>query len=111
MPAFILGLFDRLFGIQPREFLPVQEFFLFLPTTSIFYTMGATVGDTLFLSRFGSKEAERLLPWVYIGTGLLTIVLTWFYEHVAEKLPRERFVVGVNLALAVSLLAFRCGIR
>lgn len=110
-PSFILRLFENLFDIKPREFFRVQTFLLFLTTTSIFYTMGAAVGDTLFLSRFGSHEAERLLPWVYVGTGLLTVALTWLYEHAAERFPRERFVVGVNLALAASLLVFRWAIR
>lgn len=107
----IFSLFDKLFGIKPKEFYRVQAFFFFLTASSMFGTMGATVGDTLFLARFGSERAEHLLPWVCIGIGVLTVVLTFLYEHFEERFPREKMLIGVYLFLAVSLVLFRLALR
>lgn len=111
MPSTTQKVFEAAFQIRPDEFWRVQIFFAFFASIGMFYTIGTTVGDTLFLSRFGASAAERLLPWLFIGITIATIAVSWIYNAVEPRFPRIKLLLGTQLGLAVSLLIFRQALR
>ena len=57
---------ETAFGIQSKEYALVQSFFIFFVGIGMLYTVGVTVGDTLFLSSLPTEQVPRILPFVYI---------------------------------------------
>ena len=100
------NLFHSAFSIQPQEFGLVQSFFLYYTTIGMFYTLGAASGDTMLLSRFG-ENARNLLPWVYIGIALSSMVITSIYDFVQGKIPRRVLLTVLPLILSGSVLGLR----
>src|SRR5712691_9173510 len=105
------NLFEAAFQIRPAEFWHVQVFFAFFALIGMFYTIGTTVGDTLFLSRFGASSAERLLPWLFIGITIATVAVAWIYSVVEPRFPRIGLIVGTQFLLALSLVVARQVVR
>jgi AAA family ATP:ADP antiporter len=110
-PARAQKVFEAAFHVRPDEFGRVQIFFLFFASIGMFYTIGTTVGDTLFLSRFGPSAAEHLLPWLFIGITIATVAVSWIYSVVEPRIPRIRLIVATQLLLALSLVIARQAIR
>jgi ATP/ADP translocase/HEAT repeat protein len=106
-PSRAQKVFEAAFQIRPDEFWRVQIFFAFFALIGMFYTIGTTVGDTLFLSRFGASAAEHLLPWLFIGITIATVAVSWIFNLVEPRVPRITLIVGTQLGLAASLLIFR----
>jgi len=104
-------VFEAAFHIRPDEFGRVQIFFLFFASIGMFYTIGTTVGDTLFLSRFGPSAAEYLLPWLFIGITVATVAVSWIYGVVESRFSRIRLIVATQVLLALSLVIARQAIR
>ncbi len=104
-------VFEAAFQIRPDEFWRVQTFFLFFASIGMFYTIGTTVGDTLFLSRFGAPAAEHLLPWLFIGITLATLAVSSIYGVVEPRFPRIALIVGTQFLLALSLVIARQVVR
>ena len=104
-------IFEAAFQIRDDEFWRVQIFFVFFASIGMFYTIGTTVGDTLFLSRLGASSAERLLPWLFIGITIATVAVSWAYHAVERRVPRITLIVSTQLVLAVSLLIARQALR
>ena len=102
----IKRLFKTVFAIEKGEFFLVQGFLLYFTTIGIFYTFGATSGDTLLLSRFGA-EAKKLLPWVYVGIAVSSIMITWIYDVIQTRIPRVRLLIITYSVLAASVLVLR----
>ncbi len=98
---------EHAFGIKPKEFALVQSFFLFFVGIGMFYTVGATVGDTLFLSSLPPDQVPTTLPFVYIGiavTGFLSILV---YDFASHRVSRFAAIVGTQLVMALSVAGFR----
>jgi len=110
-PARAQKIFEAAFQIRPHEFGRVQTFFLFFASIGMFYTIGTTVGDTLFLSRFGPSAAEHLLPWLFIGITIATVAVSWIYGVVEPRFPRIRLIIATQFLLALSLVIARQVIR
>jgi AAA family ATP:ADP antiporter len=104
-------VFEALFQIRPDEFWRVQIFFLFFASIGMFYTIGTTVGDTLFLSRFGAAAAEHLLPWLFIGITIASVAVSWLYSVAEPRFPRVRLIVVTQLVMALSLVIARQVLR
>ncbi len=98
---------ESAFGIRPREFQRVQAFFLFFVGIGMFYTVGVTVGDTLFLSNLPPDRIPTTLPWVYVGIAVSGFAAVMLYDAVQIRLPRHLTIAGTQLVLALSLLGFR----
>ncbi len=106
-PSIIKRLFEAAFHIGSGEFGLVQLFFLQFTTIGLFYTIGATAADTMFLSRFSPEGVKTLLPWVYVGTAVISTLLTWFYDFIQGRVPRLKLLVGTHIVLGISVFAFR----
>lgn len=110
-PRLFFRLWEQIFQVRPGEFARVHLFLLFLATIMAFWTIGSTVGDTLFLSHLGGGEALRLLPWLFIGTAVAAVAVTGFTDFIQGRVPRTALLVGLFLALAASLVGMRFVIR
>jgi ATP/ADP translocase len=106
-PRLIYRLWDFVFRVRPDEFARVQALLGFLTTVTIFWTIGSTVGDTLFLSHLGVEGALTYLPWLFVGTAFATVLVTVLYDALQSLVPRTTLLLALFLALAVSIVAFR----
>ena len=104
-------LFLLAFGIRSDELRLVQTFFALFGAVGVFVTVGVTCADTLFLSRYPAAEAEKLLPFIYVGIGFVGVSVASAFERIREKLPRPALLVGAFLALAASLVGFRVALQ
>ncbi len=68
--------------------------------------LGRTVGDTLFLSRFGFDY----LAYMYVGTALIVGSVLYFFGIMAGKMPLERLIVYTSLMLILVVLGLRIGL-
>src|SRR4051794_5970269 len=100
-------LFERAFQIEPGERRIVLAFFAFFVGVGMFYTLGATVGDTLFLSNLPAGNVPRMLPWVYAGVAVANVASTLLFGAVQARVSRMASIVGTQVALALSLLVAR----
>ena len=101
-----LRFFETVFKIAPREFALVQIFFLYMTSLGIFYTIGATSGDTMLLSKYSSPEVRKLLPWVYIGIATASVVITWLYDLIQGRLSRMMLLVVSQVFLGATVFVF-----
>ncbi|MCK4777250.1 MAG: MFS transporter, partial [Actinomycetia bacterium] len=99
--------FNFAFNIKPKEFWIVQLFFFFLLCISFVFTLGITVGDTLFLSSFGSARAGKMLPWVYIGIAVATVLSSYIIGFLREIFSKVKVTVIVSSFFVVSFIVFR----
>ena len=98
---------EQSFGIRAGEFALVQAFFLFFVGIGMYYTVGATVGDTLFLSSLPQEEIPKVLPWIYIGIAVVGLLVTLLYDYIQRRYSRLTVIVGTQVVMAVSVLLFR----
>jgi HEAT repeat protein/ATP/ADP translocase len=68
--------------------------------------LGEVAADTLFISRFGADA----LPYLFIGLGMVSLVVALAYGAAIGRLERRRFLVTLLAALAAILLAERIGV-
>ncbi len=101
------GLFERLFKIRPEEFRLTQAFFCYYTCIGMLYTLGATVGDSLFLSHVSPARVDGLLAWVYVGIAVATVGATWIFNVVQDRLRRIVLILSTQLMLAGTVMAFR----
>lgn len=99
-------VFEALFNIRAHEFGIVQLSFVYLTVISVFYTLSATVGDTLFLSSFGVEGSTKFLPWTYIATAVATVLAMIIYDLLQAKFNKTRLIVVTELILASSIFLF-----
>lgn len=101
------GLFERLFKIRPEEFRLTQAFFCYYTCIGMLYTLGATVGDSLFLTHVAPARVDGLLAWVYVGIAVATVGAAWIFNVVQDRLRRIVLIVSTQLLLALTVIAFR----
>jgi len=95
------------FRIKPGQFALVQAFFLFFTGIGMFYTVGVTVGDSLFLSSMPHDKVPGVLPWVYVGIAVMSFIVTLIYDRVQNAFSRLAVITGTQIVLALSVIAFR----
>jgi CRP-like cAMP-binding protein/HEAT repeat protein len=100
-------LLEQAFQIRPEERRIVLLFFAFFAGVGMFYTVGATVGDTLFLSNLPVGEVPRKLPLVYIGVAVANVLSTLAFGAVQSRVSRTASIIGTQVVLALSLLLAR----
>ncbi|HEX2676310.1 MAG TPA: HEAT repeat domain-containing protein, partial [Polyangiales bacterium] len=100
-------LLDRASGVRPQEADLVVTFFCFFTGVGMFYTVGCTVGDTLFLSNLPAGRVPVLLPWVYLGVGVANIAAALAFDALSARLPRRVLIIGVQVILAIFVVVFR----
>lgn len=84
-----------------------QLFFLYFTSIGMFYTVGATVGDTLFLSSLSPERVPSVLPWVYVSVGVANVLSALLLDAAQARISRLRVVAGTQLVLAFSVVGFR----
>ena len=89
-----------------KGFSLFQLFFVYFTSIGMFYTVGATVGDTLFLSHLPPERVPSLLPWVYVSVGVTNVLAALLLDAVQARLSRLWVVAGTPLVLALSVLGF-----
>jgi CRP-like cAMP-binding protein/HEAT repeat protein len=100
-------LLEQAFGIRPEERSLVLSFFLFFVGVGMFYTVGSTVGDTLFLSSLPPQRVPRMLPWVYVGIAVTNVLSALTFGAVQERVSRRASIAGTQVLLAASVLGAR----
>ena len=90
-----------------KGFALFQLFFVYFTGVGMFYTVGATVGDTLFLSNLPAEQVPSVLPWVYISVGVANVLSALLLDAVQARLSRLWSVAGTPLVLALAVLGFR----
>ncbi|MDD5309739.1 MAG: cyclic nucleotide-binding domain-containing protein [Deltaproteobacteria bacterium] len=98
---------ERTCDIRGGELRLVEWFFLFFTGIGMFYTVGATVGDTLFLSSLPKDQVPVMLPWVYAGIAVTSFLAAMAYDALQHRVSRRGAIVGTQVFLALSVLAFR----
>lgn len=76
--------------VRPGEGRRTALLFAQLLLSSAVFTLGRTVRDTLFLSRFSIKA----LPWMFVLYGVASALTVVAYSRVADKLPRSKMIVS-----------------
>ncbi len=102
---------ERAFSIKTRELPLVKAFFMFFCGIGMFYTVGATVGDTLFLASLSPEQVPTMLPWVYVGIAVGSFLVTMLYDAVQHRISRPAAIIGTQVFLAVTVLCFRLAIE
>ena len=77
-----------MFAVKKNERFQVILFMVFLTVISMFWTLGATLGDALFLGKLGSGKAQALLPWVYVGIAVTTVISTLGIDLLLQKISK-----------------------
>jgi ATP:ADP antiporter, AAA family len=98
---------ERTCDIRAGELRLVAWFFLYFAGIGMFYTVGATVGDTLFLSSLPKGQVPAMLPWVYAGVAVTSFLAAMAYDALHQRISRQGVIVGTQVFLALSVLAFR----
>ena len=94
-------LLERAFGVRPEERRLVLLFFAFFVGVGMFYTVGAAIGDTLFLSHLPSASVPALLPWVYVGIAVANVASTLTFDAVQSRVSRPVSIVGTHAERAL----------
>ncbi|HEX7481765.1 MAG TPA: cyclic nucleotide-binding domain-containing protein [Polyangiales bacterium] len=100
-------LVERAFGVRPQEFAIVSAFFAFFVGIGMFYTVGCSVADTLFLSSLTPTRVPAVLPWVYAGVAVANVAAAVAFDALSRRLPRGALLVGIQVLLAISVVIFR----
>jgi len=100
-------LLQQAFDIKPGEHALVGRFFLLFVGVGMFYTVGATVGDTLLLASLPAERVPRILPWVYVGIAAGNIASTLAFDFVQARASRRAAIIGTQVAIALSVVATR----
>jgi len=101
------AVLERVLGVRAEESRIVGLFFAFFMGIGAFYTLGITVGDTLFLSSLSPLEVPRVVPWVYVGIALANVASVIVFDAVQTRVARKVAIVGTQLVLAVSVVVAR----
>jgi CRP-like cAMP-binding protein/HEAT repeat protein len=100
-------LLERVFQVRPEERRIVLLFFAFFVGVGMFYTVGATVGDTLFLSNLTPPEVPRMLPLLYLGIAVANVLSALAFDAAQARLSRTNSIIGTQLVLAAGVLLAR----
>ncbi|HOX46608.1 MAG TPA: Npt1/Npt2 family nucleotide transporter [Myxococcota bacterium] len=92
-----------LFGIQRGEGGRTAGMFLYLMLAVGAFITGRVCRDALFLSRYDVSY----LPYMYVWVAGAMSLLSYTYSRFADRLPRERLVLGVTGLLLLGVLASR----
>lgn len=103
---FILNFFEFFFKIQKYEFWKVQLCFLYLTIVGAYWVMSATIGDTLFLSKFG-EDSKKMLPYVYIGISIVTVLVSLVSDRMLEHFSKLKLISIIEILLGVTVFSFR----
>lgn len=87
--------------IRPGEGRRTALLFVHLMLASAVFVMGRTVRDTLFLSRY----AITALPWMFVLYGVASALTVVVYARVADRLPRDKAIVGWSALGILSYVA------
>jgi len=98
--------FEKFFNIHKNERRSVHLFFIYIALISSFYTIGISISQTLFLKKLDLTSMQRLLPWVYLSSGFVILVVSLFFSKFIEKFSRITLIFTIKIAFASSLLLF-----
>ncbi len=102
-PGWLQG---ALMGVQPGELPRTLVLTLYLFVASSVFVLGRTTRDAIFLSFYGPR-APVLLPYMFLAYGVVSALVAGLYARVADAVRRDRFVIGVTVAGAVTYAAAR----
>ncbi|MDH5670512.1 MAG: cyclic nucleotide-binding domain-containing protein [Myxococcales bacterium] len=101
------SLLERWFQIRRDERSLAFAFFAFFVGIGMFYTVGSTVGDTLFLSSLPSSRVPRMLPWVYVGIAFTNVASTFAFDALQARISRTAAIIGTQLVMSATVLLAR----
>ena len=82
--------FGAALGLRPGEGRRTALLFAQLLLASGIFTLGRTVRDTLFLSRYSLAA----LPWMFVFYGVASSLTAVLYARFADKIPRHVAIVA-----------------
>ena len=97
----------RRFGVRYNERGRTLLFFLTLFLASGVFTLGRTVRDTLFLSRYDTSW----LPWMFVAYGVGAAVVAALYRPLAERFRLDRLIQLSAVLCAASYVGAWFAIR
>ncbi len=100
----------KFFAIRSSESHKALWFFLLMLVISLFYTLGSTVGDALFIDRFGDDRLGDILPWYYVGVAVATIAVTWGVDWFLSRRQKLHLFVALETLFAISVFALYWGL-
>lgn len=95
------------FSIEPGENKLVQLFLVYFTLISIFYTVSIAVGETLFISQFNTVQLKVTLPWVYISIALVSILISWIYDHFVNSISRIKAIVYSDVIFVIAIFIMK----
>jgi AAA family ATP:ADP antiporter len=103
-------LLRKYFDIRVNESHKAVLFFVLMLMISLFYTLGSTVGDALFIAKFGVERLNQILPWSYVGVAIATIVVTWTVDWFLDRGQKLVLFVALEIFFALSVMLLHVGL-
>ncbi len=97
----------KLFNITGNELKTISLFFIYMLCISLFYAIASTVSNGLFLSTFGKEASLHYLPFVYIGTAILSVIFTLLYNFLLAKFPKTKVIFSTQIIFVLILVLLR----
>jgi HEAT repeat protein/ATP/ADP translocase len=101
-----MSIGSRLVALRPGEGRIVALLAALFATVEAGRGLGEVSADTLFISRFGAES----LPYLYVGLGLVSMVVALAYGAAIGRFDRRRVLVGVLIGFAAIVLVERVAV-
>ncbi|MBI3097776.1 MAG: HEAT repeat domain-containing protein [Planctomycetes bacterium] len=108
-PSRLQNVLQTVLNIQPGEEGRTALFFVYLLTASSIFIIGRSVRDSLFLNQL--PNAAALLPWMWVGYGVVSALVATVYSRFADRIRRDLLIIGFTTFSAVSYLAILVAIK
>lgn len=95
------GLLHALFSVRREERKPLALAFLYFFCVLASYYVLRPIRDEMGVAGGVSK-----LPWLFLGTLTVTIVISPLFSRLVARLPRRRFVAWAYRSLVLCLVGF-----
>jgi len=98
-----MGIIRRLLRIEEGEGGKSALFFFAFFSGVSSMILGRTIGDTLFLSR----SNPGFLPYLYMGTAILTGLISMLYSTLLERVGRALLIPAITIMFLISVASMR----
>lgn len=100
------GLLHTLFSVRREERRPLLLAFLYFFCVLASYYVLRPIRDAM-----GVAGGVGNLPWLFLGTLSVTVLISPLFSRLVSRLPRRRFVAWAYRCLILCLLGFGLAIR
>lgn len=98
---------SKLLNLTKNELKIISIFFIYILCISLFYAVGSTISNGLFLSSIGKEESLRFIPFIYIGTAVLSVLFTLLYNFLLAKFPKAQVIISTQIIFSLTLIILR----